>query len=739
MGCGLSKSSSSYALAASPSPAPAPAPTTLGNMHANLVAKPVYESSSVTQPAAPAVPGPTNSSVKQTPASLEGYGERAFWGASAEKYMAKQGLTADTLRDPMWVKDAVLADKIAAAVLEWAVDHGANTFCHWFQPMCSTTRHGQSGQVQLGMFSFDKDNRASWDLKGKDLLRGETDGSSFPNGGLRATHTAGGYLTIDPTSQIWLRGDSIFVPACFVAYTGKALDEKVPLLRAEQAMSRQGTRLFKALGHSIDGMLTNIGLEQELFFVPSSAYYKRPDLQMCGRTVLGKSPALGQEGSTHYMAPINTTKSVFACMQEIQQECYKLGIPLKTRHREVAPNQYEFAPMFGHVVGQIDQNLIAMQLASEIAPKHGLRALFNEKPFQGVNGSGKHNNWSLSTKCGAQLLNPGDLARRMGDFKLFPIVMAALVSGVDKYGDLMRMAIASPGNDFRLGAMEAPPAVISMYLGEDMTKYLTKFMNGEVTEYIPHTTDIDLGVSYCPKVTAPAEDRNRTSPFPYGGHRFEFRAVGSSQNVSMVNTVLAAIAARQFKEIADRIEAGEDGVAVAQSLLKKHMKSVFNGDGYDPGWPVKARKDGLWVVESGVDAIKMFSDEKNTELFNSLQILTPEEVLARQECMLSHYILTVETEVLCMIDMIKQHVIPSCKKAGVDHSACTAAISELEATIKAVNSASTADGATMCRELRLETMRKIRMGVDELEGQISPEMWTLGTYKELMFIDENSE
>eukprot|EP00854_Cymbomonas_tetramitiformis_P015042 gene15042-17776_t len=713
MGCGMSKSTQ----AASYAPAPSPSPTTLGNMHANLLPKPVYESSSV--------PTTTKS---LTPATLDGYGENAFWGASAEKYLVKQGLTTDTLRDPMWVKDMALADKIAAAVLEWAVDHGANTFCHWFQPMCATSRHGQTGQVQLGMFSFDKDNKASWDLKGKDLLRGETDGSSFPNGGLRATHTAGGYLTIDPTSQIWLRGDSIFIPACFVAYTGKALDEKIPLLRAEQAMSREGTRLFKALGHSIDGLLTNIGLEQELFFIPSDAYYKRPDLQMCGRTVLGRSPALGQEGSTHYMAPINTTKSVFPCMQEIQQECYKVGIPLKTRHREVAPNQYEFAPMFGHVVGQIDQNLVAMQLAAEIAPKHGLRALFHEKPFQGVNGSGKHNNWSLSTKCGAQLLNPEEITKRMGDFKVFPIVMAALISGVDKYGDLMRMAIASPGNDFRLGAMEAPPAVISMYLGEDMTKYLTKFMNGEVMEYIPSTTDIDLGVSYCPKVTAPAEDRNRTSPFPYGGHRFEFRAVGSSQNVSMVNT-----------EIADRVEAGESGVAVAQSLLKKHMKSVFNGDGYDPGWPVKARKDGLWVVESGVDAIKMFTDAKNTELFSSLQILTPEEVTARQECMLAHYILTVETEVLCMIDMIKQHIIPSCKKAGVDDSACTTAMSEMESALKAVHAASTADGATMCRTLRLEKMRTVRAGIDELEGIIPAEMWTLGTYKELMFIDENSD
>ena len=374
-------------------------------------------------PAYPGAPAPVSEAVISGPASLKGFGEHCFYGSVAEKYLGKQGVKYDHFTAGMWVHEPEVADKVAAAVLEWAKDNGANTYCHWFQPMCATQRHGQTGQVQNAMFEFDGMRQPIWELKGKHLLRGETDGSSFPNGGLRATHTAGGYLTIDPKSPIFLRTDSIFIPACFVAYTGLALDEKTPLHRAEGAMSAQGARLFKLLGHNIAGMLTNIGLEQELFFVPSSAYYKRPDLQMCGRTVLGASPAQNQEGCTHYMAPINTTKSVFACMQEIQQECYKLGIPLKTRHREVAPNQYEFAPLFGHVIEQTDNNLMVMQIMEEVAPKHGLRALLHEKPFAGVNGSGKHNNWSISTLCGAQLLNPGDLAKKMkGDTTLFPIV-----------------------------------------------------------------------------------------------------------------------------------------------------------------------------------------------------------------------------------------------------------------------------------------------------------------------------
>lgn len=344
------------------------------------------------------------------------------------------------------------------------MDHGAYTFCHWFQPMGSSgVRHGQSGQVYNMMLEFERGtNELQFDFKGKDLVRGETDGSSYPNGGLRATHTAGGYLTIDTSSPIFLRGDVIYIPATLVSYYGKALDEKTPLLRANDALSMHGTRLLKHLGlESTKGCIANIGLEQEIFLVPRDQYYRRPDLQFCGRTVMGKSAPRDQEMCDHYMAPLSTATPALECMKEIQDECWKMGIPLKTRHREVAPNQFEFAPCFGINTIQIDQNLMVMQIIEEIAAKHKLTALLQEKPFDGINGSGKHNNWSISTIEGAQLLLPKSINKATKNPNAFPIVIAAIVAAVDEYGDLMRMSIASPGNDFRLGAMEAPPAIMS--------------------------------------------------------------------------------------------------------------------------------------------------------------------------------------------------------------------------------------------------------------------------------------
>ena len=665
-----------------------------------------------------------------------GFGEDLFKGAIADKFLKEQGLSAAVLDDPSWVKDVATADKIAKAVLTWCLSKGVTNFCHWFQPMASTFRHGNTGQVQMSMLEFNRDGTTTYELKGKHILFGETDGSSYPNGGMRATHTAGGYLCIDPSSPMFLRDDALFIPACFVSYEGKALDEKTPLHSAHEAMSKQTARLFKHMGFEVAGAVNNIGLEQELFFIPREAYERRMDLQFTGRTVLGKMPARGQEGCDHYMAPINVHGKVMACMKEIQTQCYKLGIPLKTRHREVAPNQYEFAPEFGSVITQTDQNLVVMQICEEVAAKHDLACLLQEKPFAGVNGSGKHNNWSISTLCGAQLLNPGDLTAKSGNPELFPVVMAALVAGVDSYGDLMRLSIASPGNDFRLGAMEAPPSVISTYLGTQMTEYLTEFMNGNVFEYKPSVTPIPLGVDSLPVINAPAEDRNRTSPFPYGGHRFEFRAVGSTQNVSLVNTVLDSMVAKMFSNISDRIEAGESAVAVAQELLKKHFKAVYNGNGYDPEWPAKADAMGVTRIDSGVEAINKFVDPKNVEMFSSMGVFTPEECAARREILLELYVGTVEMEVGCMIDMINQHAIPSAKAAGINASGlekgakeCAAAIAKVHATEDAF------EQAKLCRVLRLETMVNVRKVVDDVEAACPANLWTMATYKELLFVD----
>lgn len=632
--------------------------------------------------------------------------------------------------------------QVAAAVLEWAKDHGASVYCHWFQPLGSSgVRHGQTAQVQNQMIEFNREGLPVWDFKASNLLKGETDGSSYPSGGLRATHSAAAYLTVDVTSPIFLRGDTIFIPACMVSYFGHALDEKTPLLRATNALSKQGVRLLNLLGYKANRLLVNIGLEQELFLIPRKPYNKRLDLQLAGRTVLGKMPPRGQEMSDHYMAPPSFSSPALACMQEIQEECFKMGIPLRTRHREVAPNQYEFAPLFGEVTTQVDQNLVVMQVIEEVAAKHGLAALLQEKPFQGVNGSGKHNNWSIATDDGTNLLNVQQLEKNSGTGEIFPVIMAAIVKAVREHGDLMRMAIASPGNDFRLGACEAPPAILSTYLGEDMTNYLKSYMEGELRPYVPGTKVLDLGIPSVPPVQTPAEDRNRTSPFPYGGHRFEFRAVGSSQNVSLVNTVLAAITAEAFKEFADQIEAGAKAADVAKKALRESFDVIFNGNGYDPANQEMLTKKGVWRIDSGVDAIQRFTAEKNIKLFKELGVFTEEECKARQTVLLNHYTGLVEIEIGCMIEMLQRNIIPSVKSANVGPlAALEAAVVELKAGLSSIHhEADDVKRANIARDLRLVTMVKIREVTDAAEEVVPENLWTLGTYKELLFMDQQVE
>ena len=602
----------------------------------------------------------------------------------------------------------------------------------------SGVRHGQSGQVQNIMLEFDSDGSITQDFKGKTLVKGETDGSSYPNGGLRGTHQAGGYLAIDTSSPVFLRGDTIFIPSVFVSYYGAALDEKTPLLRANNALNNHGSRLLSSLGLDVSsGLRTNIGLEQEIFLVPRDAYYTRTDLQMAGRTVIGKNAPRGQEMCDHYMAPLSSATAALACMQEIQDECWRMGIPLKTRHREVAPNQFEFAPLYGTNTTQIDQNLMVMQIIEEVAPKHGLAALLQEKPFNDINGSGKHNNWSIATNDGVNLLSPDSLLEATNNPIAFPVVMAALVAAIDEHGDLMRMAIASPGNDFRLGACEAPPAIVSTYLGEDMTNYLEAFMNGSEAKYEPGRKTIDLGCAEVLPFEVPAEDRNRTSPFPYGGARFEFRAVGSSQNVSMVNTVLNTITAEKFAEFADRIEAGEDAATIAREALKKHWKVIFNGDNYDEANQAMLTEAGVWRIDSGVEAIATLSADKNVALFEKMGVLSSDECAARQDCLHDHYTGTVEMEALALTDMISQNIIPSVKSASVGPLAeLEAAVATLKSAVAEIHAAeSSYDKAKLARVLRLETMLDIRDVCDAAEAVVPANLWTLATYKDLLFLD----
>merc|ERR1719502_1853833 len=587
------------------------------------------------------------------------------------------------------------------------------------------------------MFNFDSDGKPAFEFKGKELLKGETDGSSYPSGGLRATHTAGGYTILDPTSPVFIRGDTVYIPTVFVSFHGDALDEKTPLLRSMAAVSKEGTRLLKNLGMTgVNSVNPNIGLEQEYFLIPRSAFYKRPDLQMTGRTVMGKFPSRGQEMCDHYMGPPNPI--AMECIKEIQHECFMLGIPMRTRHREVAPNQYECAPLFGLATTQIDQNLMFMQIANEVSARHGLACLMEEKPFNNINGSGKHNNWSIGTHDGVNLLNIGQITKAAGD-DAFPTIMAAIVSAIDKHGDLMRMAISSPGNDFRLGACEAPPAIVSTYLGDDMTEYLTAYAKGG-GKYEPKTKDLSMGVEGMRHMEIPAQDRNRTSPFPYGGHRFEFRAVGSAQNVSLVNTVLNTITANAFKEVADRIEGGETAQAVAADLINTHVpKVVFNGDNYDEANQEMLTKRGVWRIDSGVDAICRYSDPKNTALFEAMGVLKPNECAARQEILLDHYVGTVDIEAKCMVDMINKHVLPSAKAAELPQvAALEAALDTLGKAIDEIHASSGKPQADLARTLRLETMIDIREVCDAAEGLCPADLWTLPTYTDLLFLDQTT-
>jgi len=672
---------------------------------------------------------------------FKSHGKHVFTGSLASYYLKKNGGSLEMMQDSSWVSDRSKADIIAAAVLEWAVAHGAIVFCHWFQPLASSgVRHGLTGQVYDQMLKFDsKTNELKYDFDGGNLVKGETDGSSYPNGGMRATHTAGGYLVIDNSSPIFLREDTIFIPSIFVSYYGMALDEKTPLLRANDALSKQGTRLLSKLGLDCSGLKANIGLEQELFLIPRDQFYRRPDLQLTGRTVMGKFAARDQEMCDHYMAPLSTASPALNCMKEIQEQCWMMGIPLKTRHREVAPNQYEFAPLYGMNTGQIDQNLMVMQIIEEVAAKHGLAALLQEKPFDGINGSGKHNNWSISTMDDVPLLVPKAINAACKNNQAFPVIMAAVVSAVDTHGDLMRMSISSPGNDFRLGACEAPPAIISTYLGDDMTNYLEAFMNGAEEEYTPNNRTIDVGISGIEPFTVPAEDRNRTSPFPYGGARFEFRAVGSSQNVSMVNTVLNAMCADTFGEFADKIDAGADPVALARETLKKHFKVIFNGNGYDLDEQKMLTDKGLWRIDSGVEATAVLTSEKNVALFEKLGVMTAVELKARQDVTHDHYTGTVIMEARCMIDMINQHVIPSLDAAGGEDESLPKAVDTLKAALhKIEETEGPYESATLARVLRLETMIDIRKLCDTAEAVVPAHLWTLATYKELLFLDSHT-
>jgi len=666
------------------------------------------------------------------------YGTYKFKGDVAANYLKAEQLDADLLSDTSWAMDKAVADKVANAVRKWALSKNASMVTHLFQPLGSAgIRRGQTGQVHNAMFNFDSKNSLKMVFGGSEMLKGETDGSSYMNGGLRATHTAGGYTALDPSSPMFIRGDTLYIPTIFVSFYGKALDEKTPLLRSMSCVSKSTINLLSKFGYNgCKWVYPMIGLEQELFLVPREAYFKRPDLQLAGRTVMGASASRGQELCDHYMGPLNPV--ALACMKEIQHECFKMGIPLNTRHREVAPNQYEVAPYFGVATTQIDENLQVMELFEEIAAKHGLAALLHEKPFKGINGSGKHNNFSLGGDNGLNLFNGPQVSEMTGNAECFPMIMAAVVKAVSKYPDLLRMSIAAPGNDFRLGAMEAPPSIISTYLGEALTSFLKTVQETKASPgmYNPTKTMIDAAPGLVAPFSAPAEDRNRTSPFPYGGHRFEFRAVGSSQNVSMVNTCLCSAIAKVMDEFCAEMDAGKPAMEIAAAALAESESIIFNGNGYSAEWPVEAAKRGLLIENSNPEAIQLLKREKNIELFEKLGVMTKDETIARADVMHEQYVGTVEIEANVMVEMIETMAMPAVKAAGLSTSEMAAGAAKIKSNLEALLKLDSAyEQSKAARVLRLETMEDARKVCDELETKVPAGTWPIASYHSLLFLD----
>ena len=548
--------------------------------------------------------------------------------------------------------DVQVADVVANSMKDWAIENGATHFTHWFQPMTGVTAEKHDSFI-----SPTDDGNIIMEFKGKELVQGEPDASSFPSGGLRATFEARGYTAWDPTSFAFIKGNTLCIPTAFCSYGGEALDKKTPLLRSMEAINREALRVLKLFGNNTVSVKTTVGPEQEYFLVDRALYDKRPDLIYTGRTLLGALPPKGQELDDHYFGTIKSRVAAF--MEELNDELWKLGILAKTEHNEVAPAQHELAPIFTTTNIATDHNQISMELMQRIAKKHGMVCLLHEKPFDGVNGSGKHNNWSISTAEGVNLLEPGDTPHENAQFLLF---LCAVIQAVDDYQDLLRISVASAGNDHRLGANEAPPAVVSIFLGDELT---------EILESIDHDEDYDskervqmkIGVHVLPRFPKDTTDRNRTSPFAFTGNKFEFRMLGSSASVSGANIVLNTAVAESLRQYADILEGStdfnEDLHNLIQKVIREHKRIIFNGNGYDDAWIKEAEARGLLNMRTTPDCLPAYISEKNMKLFSDHKVLTPAELKARYEIKLETYSKVLGIEARTMADMVRKDVLPA--------------------------------------------------------------------------------
>ena len=547
--------------------------------------------------------------------------------------------------------DIEVANVVASVMKRWAMELGATHYTHWFQPLTGITSEKHDGFVSpVG------DGTAIMEFSGKELVRGEPDASSFPSGGLRATCEARGYTAWDPTSYAFVKDDVLCIPTAFVSYTGEALDKKTPLLRSMNALSNQAIRILKLFGKDVDYVSTTVGPEQEYFLIKKEDYEARQDLILTGRTLFGAPSAKGQELEEHYFGVIRPEVSAF--MKELDEELWKLGVPAKTKHNEVAPCQHELAPIYDTTNVAIDHNLLTMEMMKKIAPKYGLVCLQHEKPFEGVNGSGKHNNWSLST-TEENLLDPGDTPMENLQFLVF---LAAVIKAVDEYADLLRTSVATPGNDHRLGANEAPPAIISIFVGEELEAVIDAIASD--SPYAgPTKMKMDLGVDVLPKFSKDTTDRNRTSPFAFTGNKFEFRMPGSSQNLSDCDTILNTAVAKELKGYADELEGAEDFTSAAIALVKRtirdHRRVIFNGNGYTAEWEAEAAKRGLPNKKNTPAALPALVEPKNIALMEEFGVLTKVEMESRYEVEMEHYSKIINIEALTMLEMARKQLLPA--------------------------------------------------------------------------------
>jgi glutamine synthetase len=549
--------------------------------------------------------------------------------------------------------DNAVANVVANAMKDWAIEKGATHFTHWFQPMTGITAEKHDSFI-----TPTDDGRVILEFSGKELIQGEPDASSFPSGGLRATFEARGYTAWDPTSYAFIKGKTLYIPTAFCSYGGEALDKKTPLLRSMEAINRQALRVLRLFGdEETTSVKTTVGPEQEYFLVEREMYEKRPDLVYTGRTLFGAKPPKGQELEDHYFGTIKSRVAKF--MEELDEELWKLGVLVKTEHNEVAPAQHELAPIFSTTNIATDHNQLTMELMQRIAKKHGLICLLHEKPFAGVNGSGKHNNWSISTNTGKNLLDPGDTPHENAQFLLF---LCAVIKAVDDYQDLLRISVASAGNDHRLGANEAPPAIISIFLGAQLSAILDSIEKGE--EYGSQEQEIwKVGVHILPRFPKDTTDRNRTSPFAFTGNKFEFRMVGSNDSISGPNIVLNTAVAESLRQFAERLEGSADFNEelhdLIQETIRDHKRIIFNGNGYDDAWVAEAQKRGLLNLKTTPDCLPYFIKEKNIHLFEEHKVFTETEIRARYEILLENYSKVLNIEALTMLDMANKDLLPA--------------------------------------------------------------------------------